>query len=98
MGRDNKGILGKQAGESDTGIATSRAQNGSMVSCSRGKREVHVELCRKLGTSTANETFDAEFEKETNAWAEAIVDASEREDSGPEWLHRESTREEVNSL
>ena len=42
-----------------------------MDSSSKGKREVLVEHYRKLGTSTANETFDAEFEKEINAWAEA---------------------------
>ena len=29
-----KGILGKQAGEADTGIATLRAQNGKIVSSS----------------------------------------------------------------
>ena len=32
-----KGILGKQAGEADTGIATLRAQNSEMVSTSRGR-------------------------------------------------------------
>ena len=90
-----KGILGKQAGEADTGIATLRAQNGKMVSSSKGKREVLVEHYRKLGTPTTNENFDAEFEKELNAWAEANVDASEREDSGSEGLQREFTREEV---
>ena len=42
------------------------------------------------------ETFDAESEKEMNAWAEANVDASEREDSGSGGLRREFTREEVN--
>ena len=48
---------------------TLRAQNGKMVttSSSKGKREVLVEHYRKLGTPTANETFDAEFEKEINA-------------------------------
>ena len=51
-----------------------------MVSSSKGKREVLVEHHRKLGTPTTNETFDAEFEKKINAWAEANVDASERED------------------
>ena len=93
-----KGILGKQAGEADTGIATLRAYNGKMVinSSSKGKREVLVEHYRKLGAPTANETSDAEFEKEINAWAEANVDASGREDSGSEGLQREFTREEVN--
>ena len=45
-----KGILGKQAGEADTGIATLRAQNGKMVSSSKEKRGVLVEHYRKLGT------------------------------------------------
>ena len=36
------GILGKRAGEADTGIATLRAQNGKIVSSSKGKREVLV--------------------------------------------------------
>ena len=95
MGRDKREILGKQAGGADTGIAILRAQNGKMVSSSKGKREAPVEYCRKLGTPTANETFDAEFEKEINAGAEANVNASERKDSGTEGLQREFTREEV---
>ena len=70
-----KRILGKQAGEADTGIATLRAQNGIMVSSSKGKREVLVEHYRKLGTPTTNETFDAEFEKKIDAWVRANVDA-----------------------
>ena len=82
-------------GAADTGIATSRVQDGKMVSSSKGKREVLVEHYRKLGTPTSNKTFDAEFEKEINAWVEANVDASEREDSGSEGLQREFTREEV---
>ena len=62
-----------------------------MGSSSNGKMEVPlvVKLHRKLGT------FDAGFEREINAWAEANVDASEREDSGSEGLQREFTREEV---
>ena len=79
-----KEILGKQSGEADTGIATLRAQNGKMVDRSKGKREVLVEHYHKLGTLTTNETFDAELEKEINAWTEAKVDASERED----WFRR----------
>ena len=49
-----------------------------MGSSSNGKMEVPlvVKLHRKQGT------FDAGFEREINAWAEANVDASEREDSG----------------
>ena len=55
-----KGILGKQARETDTGIAL----NGIMVSGSKGNREVLLifEHYRKLGTPTTNKTFDAEFE------------------------------------
>ena len=53
-----KGILGKQAGEADAGIATLRVQNGKMISSSKGKREVLVEHYRKLGTPTTNENFD----------------------------------------
>ena len=90
-----KGILGQQAGEADTGMATLRAQCGKMVSSSKGKREVLEEHYRKLGTPTANETFDAAFEKEINTWAEANVVASEREDRGSDGFQREFTREEV---
>ena len=46
-----------------------------LVSASKGKREVLLEPYRKLGTPTGNETFDADFEKEINAWAEANVAA-----------------------
>ena len=67
-----------------------------MVSISKVKREILVEHYRKLGTPKANETFDAEFEMETNAWAEANVGASEREDRGSDGLQREFTREGVN--
>ena len=74
-----KGILGQQAGETDTGIAALRAQNGKMVSRSKGKRGVLVKHYRTLGTPTANETFESGCEKEINAWAEANVGASERE-------------------
>ena len=81
MGRDKRDMIAsKQARETGTGIVTLRAQNGKMASSSKGKREVLVEHHRKLGTPTTNETFDAEFEKKINAWAEANVDASERED------------------
>ena len=51
-----------------------------------------VERYGKLGTPTANKTFDVEFEKEINAWAEANVDASEREDSDSEGLRRDDVR------
>ena len=70
-----KWILGKPEGEADTGIATVRTQTGKMVSSSKGKRGVPVEHNRKLGTPTANETLDSEFEKEINAWGEANVNA-----------------------
>ena len=59
-----------------------------MVSSAKGKREVSVEHFCKLGTPTANETFDAEFEKEIKAWAKTSVDASGREDSGSEGSQR----------
>ena len=49
-----KGIMGQQAGEKDTGIATLRAQNGKMVNSSKGKSEVLVQHYRKLGTPTVN--------------------------------------------
>ena len=55
--------------------------------------EVIVEQYRKLGTPTTSETFDTEFEKEIDAWVEANVDGSEREDGGSEGLQREFTRE-----
>ena len=67
-----------------------------MVSSSTGKSEVLVEHCRKLGTPTANERFDAEFEGKINPWAEASVGASEREDRGSDGLQGECTREETN--
>ena len=57
-----------------------RAKNDKMVSISQGKGAVLVEHCRKLRTPTANETFDAEFEKEINAREEGNVDASEKKD------------------
>ena len=57
--------------------------------------EVIVEQYRKLGTPTTSETFDTEFEKEIDAWVEANVDASEKEDCGSEELQREFTREEI---
>ena len=62
-----------------------------MGSSSNGKMEVPlvVKLHRKLGT------FDAGFEREINAWAEANADESEREDNGSEGLQREFTREEA---
>ena len=76
----------------DKGIATLRAQNGKMVSSSKGKREVLVEHYRKLGTPKPNTEFDTEFdtefEKEINTWAEPNVEASKREDSGSKELQR----------
>ena len=91
-----KRILGQQAGEADTEVATLRAQNGKMVSSSMGKREVPVEHYREVGTPTDNKTFDAELDKEINSWAEANVGASEREDRGSDGLQREFTRQEAN--
>ena len=94
MGGDKRDT-GQQADDADTRIATLRAHNGTMVGSSKGKREAHVELYRKLGTLTDNETFGADFEKKINAWAEANVGASEREDGGSDGLQREFAREEV---
>ena len=82
MGRDKRDILDIHGGEADTRIAILRAQNGKMVSSSRWTRQVLVEHYRKLATPTMNETFDAEFEKEIDAWVEGNGDASEREGSG----------------
>ena len=87
------GILGKQAGEADTGMATVGAQHGKMVSRSKGKREVLVLVAhyRKLGTPTTNKTLDANFEKGINAWAEAKkVSVSESEDIGSAGGKRET--------
>ena len=47
----------------DKGIATLRAQNGKMVSSSKGKREVLVEHYRKLGAPNPTTKLDTEFEK-----------------------------------
>ena len=66
-----------------------------MGSSSKRKRGALVEHYCKLGTPTANETFDAEFDKGINAWAEVNVGASEREDRDFGGLQREFTREEV---
>ena len=44
---------------------------------------------------TPNEMFDAEFQKEINAWAEANVGAPEKEDRGSDGPQREFTGEEV---
>ena len=71
-----KGIIGNRAGKIESGIATLRAQNGKTVSSSKGKREVLVEHYSKLGTPKPKVKFDAEFEKEINAWAEVNVEAS----------------------
>ena len=90
-----KGIIGNWAGKIDNGIATLRTQNGKVVSSSKGKREVLVEHYSKIGTPKPHAKFDAEFEKEINAWAEVNVDASKREDSGSIELQREFTRDEV---
>ena len=63
-----KGIIGNRAGKIDNGIATLRAQNGKMVSSSKGKREeVLAEHYRKLGTPKPNAKFDADFENEIHA-------------------------------
>ena len=62
----------------------------------RGEGEVLVEHYRKLGTPTADETFDADFEMGINAWAEANLTCTRK---GRHWfrrvVQREFTREEV---
>lgn len=74
MRRRIKGILGLQAGHKKTEIPTLREQNGKNVSSSKGKKKLRTEHYRKLGTPTANKTFDADFGKEMNAWAGENVD------------------------
>ena len=67
-----------------------------MVFSSKGNSEVLVEHFRKLGSPTANETFDEEFEKEINAWTEANVGALERQHRNSDGLRRDFTRKKVN--
>ena len=62
-------ILGKQAGEAGTSIATLRTQSGKMVSSSKGGAKVLLEHYRKRGTPTTNDSFDAELEMEISAGA-----------------------------
>ena len=82
MGRDKR----------DTGSTSRRGrhcnseQNSKMVGSLEGKRETLVEHYHKLGTPAANERFDAEFEEEISAWAQANIGASEKEDSGSDGL------------
>ena len=78
-----KGILGKQAGEADTGIATFRTQNGKMASSSNGKREVLVvEHYRKLRTHTAaKRSTQSSRRKSTRGESRTYIYASERADS-----------------
>ena len=66
-----------------------------MVSSSKGKKEVLVEHYSKIGSPKRNAKFDAEFEREINAWAEVDVEASKPEDSSSIGLQREFTRDEV---
>ena len=72
-------------------IATLRAQNGKMVSSSKGKREVLVEHLihhNKLRTTTAKETLN--FENEINAWAERGERRCNRK--GRQWFGRVTER------
>lgn len=80
-----KGILGKQAGEADKGIATLRAQKCKMIRRLNGRREVPVENYRKLGTPTTNKVFEAEFKNKPTS-AEAVVETSKWEGSGSKEL------------
>lgn len=75
-----KRTMNKWAGKADKEIATLRAKNDNMVNSSKGKREVLVKDYRKLGTPNAN-IFDLEFEKDTNMWADAIVERLKRDGS-----------------
>ena len=59
-----------------------------MVSSSKGTREVQVEHYRKLGTPTANETFDAEFDNDNQRVGRGDVDASR----GRQWFGRITER------
>ena len=65
-----------------------------MATSSKVKREA-IDHYRKPGTPTTNKTFDAEFEKEIDAWADADADASEREVQWFRRVTREFTRQEV---
>lgn len=86
------GIMGERAGDTDKGIATLEARNGKIVACSRGERRYWQGNRENWGAPTANERFDAEFEKKVSAWAAANVDASTREDRGSTELQRNFTR------
>ena len=55
-------------------MATLRAQNGRMVSSSKGSTSKALQQTTVI-TPTANETFDAEFVRDISAWAEVNVDA-----------------------
>ena len=62
--------MNNQAGKTNEGVATLRAQ--------KGPSEVLVEHYRTLGTPTTNKRFDTEFEKEVNAWVVASMVVSNR--------------------
>ena len=89
MGRDKRNS-GQTSRRGWHGNGYIKSTNGKMASSSKGKREVLVEHYRKLllGTPTTNKTLSAELEEEISAWAEAIADASEREDRGSEVLKK----------
>ena len=66
MGRDKRGT-GRTSRPGRHGNSYIKSTERQKVSSSKGKREVLVEHYRTLRMPTANETFDAEFEKEINA-------------------------------
>lgn len=79
-------VSGKEAEHTEKGVATLRAQNGKMVGILKGEREVLAEHNRKLGTPTTSQRCDAKFDEDINAWVEANVEASKREDrSSKRW-------------
>ena len=88
-----KGILGQQAGEADTGIATSRVQNGKGLVTQRGRGTY-------LQNITANQERPQTRNRSTNSRStstcgQADVGASEREDRGSDGLQKEFTREQA---
>lgn len=90
-----KGMTGNKVGNIDQEIAKLRAQNGKMVSSSKGKRETLVEHYRELGAPKTNENFDPHIMEEINTWTDSDIEASKREDSGPAELERACTRDEL---
>lgn len=85
-------LLGKQAGEADTGQSTLRESKGRIVNSSRGKGEILVEHYRKVGTPTANAWLNAEFENKFDALVEANMGTLEKEYRGSDRSQKEFAR------